>query len=68
MPFQRCCECNGLIQTVEKAEIIDRLQPKTKLYYEEFHSCSNCNKLYWEGSHFDRLRPGVEAIINARKK
>ena len=63
-PFHRCIDCNGLIQPVEKAEVIERLQPKTKLYYEEFYVCSDCKKVYWEGSHFDRLRETVEAILN----
>lgn len=62
-PFQRCFECNGLIQAVEKGQIIDRLQPKTKQYYEAFYICPDCGRIYWEGSHFARLRPTVEALM-----
>lgn len=62
-PFRRCFECNGLIQGIDKTQIIERLQPKTRRYYEEFYICPDCEKIYWEGSHFDRLRPTVEALL-----
>lgn len=55
-PFYRCLLCNGLLQTVAKAEVLDLLEPKTKLYYEEFYRCSHCGKIYWEGSHVENMR------------
>lgn len=51
----RCTICNGLLETVEKAAIVERLEPKTKLYYTDFHRCRVCDRLYWQGSHFAKL-------------
>ena len=31
-PYSRCIHCNGLLVSVSKAEVVDRLEPKTKLY------------------------------------
>lgn len=55
-PFRRCMRCNGLLREVPKAEVLDRLEPKTKLYYERFYQCGGCGKVYWEGSHIEDMR------------
>lgn len=61
-PFCRCPVCNGLLKPVDKAEIIDRLEPLTKLYYDEFRACDGCGKLYWEGSHIGKMRQWCGAL------
>jgi hypothetical protein len=55
-PFKRCVQCGGKLESVEKEEIIDRLEPLTKRYYNEFKRCRECGKIYWKGSHFGALR------------
>lgn len=55
-PLRRCLACNGLLQAVPKAEILERLEPKTKLYYEEFYRCENCGRIYWKGSHVEDMQ------------
>ncbi|TAK63785.1 Mut7-C RNAse domain-containing protein [Methylobacter sp.] len=54
-PFARCLICNGVIMPVAKADILDHLKPKTRLYYEVFHQCANCRRIYWEGSHMEDM-------------
>ena len=55
-PFRRCLMCNGLLKPVDKAEILHRLEPKTKLYYDVFFTCADCGRIYWEGSHLEKMR------------
>ena len=55
-PFARCLACNGELAPVAKADVLDRLEPKTRLYYERFYRCGACGKIYWEGSHVDNMR------------
>lgn len=52
----RCMACNGLLEQVEKSEIMDRLEPKTRLYYDDFRRCTVCDRLYWQGSHYAKIR------------
>jgi uncharacterized protein with PIN domain len=59
-PFRRCLRCNGLLQTVDKATVGDRLPPKTHEYYDEFHVCGQCGHIYWKGSHYRHLLDFVE--------
>jgi len=64
-PFSRCIACNGLLVRVEKAEIYDLLQPGTKKYFDDFSRCENCAKIYWKGSHHDRMNALIEWIRNS---
>jgi len=54
-PLSRCLRCNGLLQPVEKGRIIEQLEPLTKKYYDSFRQCLGCGKIYWAGSHRDKM-------------
>jgi len=53
--FTRCMECNGEIKRVPKEDILDRLEPKTRLYFYTFGRCSGCDRIYWKGSHYKNM-------------
>jgi len=55
-PFARCRECNGLLEDVPKSDVIDRLPDKVRGHYERFKRCPGCDRVYWEGTHFERMR------------
>jgi uncharacterized protein len=54
-PFQRCLRCNHLLQPVEKAAILERLEPLTRQYFDQFHICPACQQIYWKGSHYEHM-------------
>jgi uncharacterized protein with PIN domain len=61
-PFTRCLRCGGVLAAVDKDEVLDRLQPLTRMHYDEFHRCTNCGHLYWRGSHHARLVRLVDEV------
>ena len=61
-PYTRCLQCNGLLERVDKAEVLEQLEPLTKIYYDDFRRCTECRKIYWPGSHFGKLEARVERI------
>ena len=61
-PFTRCLRCNAPLRKVSKAEVIERLEPLTKIYYEQFRCCTGCGQIYWAGSHFSKLQKRLEKI------
>jgi len=61
-PFARCMECNGVIAAVSKAEVDHLLEPLTREHFEDFRRCPGCGRVFWRGSHFDRLMAVVERI------
>lgn len=54
-PFSRCMRCNGLLVSVEKEEIVSALEPLTKKYYHAFRQCADCRRIYWPGSHREKM-------------
>jgi hypothetical protein len=62
-PFSRCISCNGMLELVEKDNVIDQLEPKTKKYFNKFKRCSICRKVYWAGSHHERMLKLIDWII-----
>lgn len=55
VPFTRCLCCNGLLQEVPKNAVAARLPARTRAAFDEFHLCLGCGRVYWRGSHYDRL-------------
>jgi uncharacterized protein with PIN domain len=62
VPFQRCLRCNHLLERVSKETILDRLEPLTKLYFDDFRICPACKQIYWKGSHYEAMARLIEQI------
>jgi uncharacterized protein with PIN domain len=62
LPFNRCLQCNRLLEPVEKLAILHRLEPLTRKYYREFHICPDCEKIYWRGSHHKKMEELIERV------
>ena len=63
-PFRRCMRCNGILQPVSKEAVLHRLEPLTKLYYDDFRICPRCDRVYWKGSHFERMQKILDQVIS----
>jgi uncharacterized protein len=61
-PFTRCLRCGGLLEAVDKNDVVDRLEPLTRRHYHEFSRCTMCGHVYWRGSHHDHLSRVVDEI------
>jgi len=59
-PFRRCLRCNHPLEPVSKEAVLDRLEPLTKKYFDEFHICPACDQVYWKGSHYARMQKLIE--------
>lgn len=64
-PFQRCSHCNERLVQVSKESILDRLEPLTQRYYDDFQHCPACGNVYWRGSHYERMRVWIQADLQA---
>ncbi len=63
-PFHRCLSCNGLMEPVAKEAVLEQLEPLTRLYYDEFHRCTQCGQVYWRGSHYTRMERFLEEVLH----
>ena len=62
VPFARCLRCNAPLEEAAKADVIDELEPLTKIHYDQFRRCPDCKQIYWSGSHFPKLQKRIEEI------
>lgn len=62
-PLSRCMRCNGTLTSVTKDEVIDRLEPLTREYYDDFSQCTGCGRIYWPGSHHAKLLALVDRLL-----
>jgi len=62
-PFTCCLECNGTIKTVPKENISRLLPDSANRYYTKFYQCRSCKQIYWEGSHFQKMREFIEELV-----
>ena len=60
--FTKCTACNGELRAVEKDEIADRLLPRTQQHYDDFRRCTDCERIYWKGSHYPKLQEVVDHV------
>ena len=67
-PFTRCSRCNGELRAVDKQTIEDRLQPKTRQYYDTFRLCTVCGQIYWQGSHYERSLRLIETLTKPKQQ
>jgi len=61
-PFSRCLRCNEPLVAVDKVSVWDRLEPRTKRYYDSFWRCPACQRIYWAGSHHDGMLRLLETL------
>lgn len=54
-PLTRCSLCNELLKTMSKQEALDRVPPHVYESHTSFFQCSVCRKVYWRGSHVQRM-------------
>ena len=64
-PFTLCLECNVPLHPIEKSAVVDRVPPNARRYYNRFSICPNCNGIFWEGSHWKRMRELLDGLLQA---
>lgn len=61
-PFTRCMKCNGVLRTIAKDLVRSRVLDDTFRVFDEFFECPDCGRVYWKGSHYDRMREKVDGL------
>jgi hypothetical protein len=61
-PFSRCLDCNTFLEEIPKEKISDRLPLKVKEHFDEFVRCPSCDKIFWQGSHYEKMKDFVQEL------
>jgi uncharacterized protein with PIN domain len=55
-PFIRCRECNTLLEALSVDALPAGVPARIRALYDRFKHCPGCARVYWEGSHFERMK------------
>jgi len=58
----RCSVCNGELQKTEKSLVLEKIPKGVSENTKDFWTCENCKKIYWVGSHIQKLQQFVVAL------
>lgn len=54
--FGRCMRCNGELAPFPREEAARIVPPVIAEIYAEFSRCSSCGRVFWKGSHWERMK------------
>ncbi len=61
--FTRCLNCNSPLEKAGKEKIENLVPPKVKLYHNDYYYCGNCDKVFWKGSHYEKMTELITRIF-----
>jgi len=62
-PFTLCLHCNAPLREVAKDAVLEHLPPTVRATQDEFRTCDVCHRVYWKGSHWQRMSGMLEAAM-----
>ena len=60
--ISRCPMCNGMLKPIERPSLRGRIPEGVLQRKDEFYICPSCGKVYWEGSHWRRIRAFAKRV------
>ena len=66
--FTRCLVCNSPLSPAPHREAVSQApESHARRDHAAYRWCPSCRKLYWEGSHTDRMRAAIKNVfVNSR--
>ena len=62
-----CALCNGSLSEAKRENVRGLLPSKLVAKHRRYHICEECGKVYWHGSHWNRLRK-IEVLMATSKR
>ncbi|HYC47526.1 MAG TPA: Mut7-C RNAse domain-containing protein [Burkholderiales bacterium] len=63
-PFTLCLHCNAALKPATAEAIIQQVPARIQARYSTFMCCPECRRVYWEGSHWERMRNVLAATLD----
>ena len=62
--FSRCTLCNTPLQDISVEEARGQVPERVAAHHHRFARCPECRRIYWEGSHTERMRVRLREILD----
>lgn len=66
--FTRCPVCNGAMKTSRTADYPGEIPDGVRRRHEKLYICTECGKVYWEGTHFDAISETIRELVKGENK
>jgi uncharacterized protein with PIN domain len=63
-PFRLCLMCNAPLRRASADEVSDRVPEGVLERHTRFVTCDVCRRVFWEGSHWKRMRARIEDLMD----
>ena len=64
--FCRCIICNEILNEISRDKVKNRVPEYVFKTQTDFFTCSNCQRIYWQGTHWGNVSKILEEIIQKR--
>ncbi|HEX6902068.1 MAG TPA: Mut7-C RNAse domain-containing protein [Thermoanaerobaculia bacterium] len=62
--LRRCLRCNTPLEDLDLEAARARVPPWVARTHQEFRGCPNCGRVYWRGTHVDRMSKALEDLTS----
>ena len=62
-PCSRCIRCNLPTTAIDKAAVFGKVPDYVWETQARFHQCDRCQRIYWPGSHYKRIKTTVSKVM-----
>ncbi len=66
-PFTLCLHCNLRLEAIARDDVAAQVPERIFIAYAEFMRCHGCGRVYWQGSHWSRMRDMLDAALAATR-
>ena len=66
--FSRCLLCNEELLPMAKGEVEGRVPEFIFRGYDSFHLCPRCRRIYWPGTHLEKMKKEVGRILPSKEE
>ena len=67
-PFTRCLECNTPLEKVPRESVKGLVPFHVYLVHREFYFCPGCKRIYWRGTHREKLEEKVRKFAGGHSE
>jgi uncharacterized protein with PIN domain len=60
-----CLHCNAPLRPLDKAQVAHLVPPNVRAQHDRFSRCDVCNRVFWEGSHWRRMRAMLDGLLES---
>jgi uncharacterized protein with PIN domain/sulfur carrier protein ThiS len=62
-PFTLCLHCNLVLEAIDKRAVTHRVPENVLSVHQTFSYCRGCDRVYWPGSHYERMRAALKPLF-----